>query len=75
MFIHFMILISLQIGSYSSSWSKAINEVDIEVQKNSGTIKISNENNTLEIQYKNIIELAENGVIQVGVSPKTTLKH
>lgn len=56
-----------------STWIKTHNTTTIEVQKTSGTIKLSNENNTIEFVFNKIIELAQNGETQVGLLGK--FKH
>ena len=56
-----------------SAWTKTHNTTTVEVRKTSGTIKLSNENNTIEFVFDKIIELAQNGETQVGLSGE--LKH
>ena len=55
------------------AWTKTHYTSTIEFQKTSGTIKLSNENNTIEFVFDKIIELAQNGETQVGLSGK--FKH
>ena len=54
-------------------WKDTLYGVTIHVQEMSGKITVSNENNSLTIAFKEIVELAQNGRTEVGT--RSSLPH
>lgn len=53
-------------------WEEELYGVTVEVGETSGTIRVSNENNSIAILFKEIVEVAENGK---SVGSRSSLKH